>query len=463
MSTLRSAAGLRGLCVALLAAVVLASFVVFGDLSLIPIRLHALAFVVMPFVMWGGIQFGVAGASLSVFVIATIATILTALGSGPFSLNTPFVNAALLDVLFAVLAVSGLALGAVIAEREHAEDEREHLVREQVEAEARLKLAAIVEASDDSIVSESLDGRVLSWNRAAMRMFGVDEARAIGQPVAAVVPVELCGYEKAIVQAFTDGADVLRFEGERTGTDGSKTYLSTVVSPLRDVSGELIGISRTIRDVSEQKRAEEVLSVVNRRLIEAQEQERARIARELHDDISQQLAVLAWSLTGQPDELRAQAADIVASVQALSRELHPSRIELIGLAAGLEAFCSEFGAKKSVTIAFESAVVPTHFPADVSLALFRVAQEALHNAVKHSGVTHFSVRLWMTHRWLHLMVEEAGAGFDVHEAKKSARGIGLVTMAERIKLIGGQLAIESGRSGTRVHARAPLTPPLATA
>src|SRR5262249_12944970 len=99
--------------------------VIFGDLPLFPIRLPALAFSVLPFVMWGPIAFGIAGAALSVFLTAAIATILTALGSGPFTGNTPFVNALLLDVLFAVLAISGLTLAAVIAEREKAESHRD--------------------------------------------------------------------------------------------------------------------------------------------------------------------------------------------------------------------------------------------------------------------------------------------------------------------------------------------------
>ena len=116
-----------------------ACFIVFGDLSLIPIQLHVLAFAVLPFVMWAAISFGIGGASLAVFTIATTATIATAFGLGPFAGSSSFTNAVLLDVLFAVLAVSGLSLGAVIAERERAKDDREALVREQAANETRLR------------------------------------------------------------------------------------------------------------------------------------------------------------------------------------------------------------------------------------------------------------------------------------------------------------------------------------
>ena len=136
---------------ALLALLTLACLIVFGDLQLIPVRLHVMAFAVLPFVMWAAIDFGIGGASLSVFLVATVATLATAFGHGPFAAHSPFINAVLLDVLFAVLSVSGLALGAVIAERERAISDREQLIREQTAAEARLRLAShrrIVERCD---------------------------------------------------------------------------------------------------------------------------------------------------------------------------------------------------------------------------------------------------------------------------------------------------------------------------
>ena len=178
---------------ALLTLLTAACFIVFGDLDLIPIRLHVLAFAVLPFVMWAAIDFGIGGASLSVFLVATMATLATAFGFGPFAANSSFINAVLLDVLFAVLSVSGLALGAVIAERERAKSDREQLIREQTAAEARLRLAAIVESSNDAIFSKNLDGIVLSWNAAAQRIFGFSEAEVVGQPAAILLPPELRG------------------------------------------------------------------------------------------------------------------------------------------------------------------------------------------------------------------------------------------------------------------------------
>src|SRR5205814_10403253 len=123
-------------------------------------KLHVLAFAVLPFVMWAAIRFGVSGAALSTLFVATIATVETALGSGPFAQNIPFTNAVLLDVFFAVLSVSVVILAAFSAEREQGEREREQLVRKHAAMEARLRLATIVESSDDAIIGEGIDGIV---------------------------------------------------------------------------------------------------------------------------------------------------------------------------------------------------------------------------------------------------------------------------------------------------------------
>jgi PAS domain S-box-containing protein len=442
-------------------------FIVFGDLDVFPIRLHVLAFAVLPFVMWAAIDFGIAGASLSVFLIATIATIATAYGFGPFAQSSSFSNAVLLDVLFAVLSVSGLVLGAVIAERERAKSDREQLIREQTAVETRVRLAAIIDSSHDAIFSKDLDGIVLSWNSAAQRIFGFSEAEVVGQPGAILLPPELEDEENRLFQRFRAGERIDRYKTMRVTKAGRTVNVSLTLTPLLDSAGRLVAVAEIARDVTEQDLAERAVSTLSSRLINAQEQERARIARELHDDIGQRLALLAIELTrfseaapgrlhGQVTHLKDQAVGIATGIQALAHELHSSKLELLGIATAMEGFCHEFSDQTHVEIDFATRDVPDDLPSDISLCLFRVLQEALHNAAKHSGVLQFEVRLTGTADEIHLVVSDTGKGFDL-DAAKAGRGLGLVSMGERLKLVGGDVVIEThpGR-GTRIHAGAPF-------
>ena len=224
-----------------------------------------------------------------------------------------------------------------------------------------------------------------------------------------------------------------------------------------------------MRDISGQKRAHEALSRVIRKLITAQEDERLRIARALHDDIGQRLAVLGLELarvtkdspgslgaSGLAVDLQRQVSEIARDVQALSHKLHSSKLTLLGIAAGVRVFCDEFADQQNVRIDCETNDITRQLPSNVSLTLFRILQEALHNSVKHAGVPHCRVRLWEADGWVHLVVGDDGAGFDV-EAARTGDGIGLISMEERLKLVDGILTITSRpQQGTDIYARVPL-------
>jgi PAS domain S-box-containing protein len=241
-------------------------------------------------------------------------------------------------------------------------------------------------------------------------------------------------------------------------------------------AGELIQIESepcilsVIADITERKLAEEALSGMSRKLIEAQEQERTRVARELHDDIGQRLAMLAIDLErlqqnpvvlsaearSRVEELQKRASELSTDIQSMSHELHSSKLEYLGIVAAMKSFTKEFGAQQNLEIDFQSHDLPSPVPADISLCLFRVLQEALHNSAKHSGVRRFAVRLWGTSDEIHLTVMDAGIGFN-REAAKTGRGLGLVSMKERLKLVNGTLSIDTQpKRGTTIHARVPL-------
>ena len=218
--------------------------------------------------------------------------------------------------------------------------------------------------------------------------------------------------------------------------------------------------------------ANEARSTVNRRLIDAEERERTRIARELHDDINQRMALLAMNLdkltqgsVDQPTELRQQIAeirnqvrDLGKDINAVSHRLHSSKLEILGLASAAASLCSELSDRQEVEIEFHSENIPTGLPEETSICLFRVLQEALQNAISHSGSRKFQVSLKGDSIGIELLVHDSGTGFDPEEAVKG-RGLGLTSMRERLKLVSGDLSIDSEPPrGTTVRARVPHTP-----
>jgi len=234
---------------------------------------------------------------------------------------------------------------------------------------------------------------------------------------------------------------------------------------LMDESGEPSRMLGVNIDITERKKAEEALSGMTRKLVQAQEQERTRIARELHDDINQRLAMLSVELEqlkedpaeieSRVQELRQQASKISDDVQALSHDLHSSQLEYLGAVGGMKSWCKEFAERQKMEIDFRSEV-STPLPFEIGLCLFRVLQEALHNSVKHSQVKRFEVQLKEQSNEVHLVVSDSGMGFDV-EAAREGPGLGLTSMQERVRLMNGTIAIESAMMrGTTIQARIPF-------
>jgi PAS domain S-box-containing protein len=241
-------------------------------------------------------------------------------------------------------------------------------------------------------------------------------------------------------------------------------------------SAELIEVSGKQRvlsvaaDITERKMAEEALTGVSRKLIEAQEAERTHIARELHDDINQRLAMLAINLKSVKQDLSfseaktshrieeacVQVSRLENDIQALSHRLHSSGLEYLGLEAAVTGFCRELSERQTLSIPVRFDGVPQTLPHEVSLCLFRVLQEAVHNAVKYSGVREFEVSLTGGANEIELSVHDSGIGFDP-EAAGRRHGLGLTSMRERLRLVNGQLSVESKpQHGTIIRARVPL-------
>jgi PAS domain S-box-containing protein len=310
------------------------------------------------------------------------------------------------------------------------------------------------------------------WSQEMFRILGYDPEKT--KPsfplfLARVHPEDRLHVEQAVKEE-TEGLDATVASDYRIVLpDGTVRRLHAIAHPVTNEAGEVVEVIGTSMDVTERKLAEEALATVSQRLIEAQEKERTRIARELHDDISQRLALLAIrldqvglhvppALRQKIEETRNEVQDLAQDAQTLSHRLHSSNLEHLGLAAAANSFCKELSDRHQVEIDFRCQNVPGTLSQERSLCLFRVLQEALQNAIKHSGSRQFQVSLSGQSNEVELLVCDLGIGFDPQEALKG-QGLGLTSMKERLKLINGNLFIDSQPSrGTTLRACVPLAP-----
>jgi len=257
--------------------------------------------------------------------------------------------------------------------------------------------------------------------------------------------------------------------------DGEYRWLLGHGVPRYDERGTFLGYIGGAIDLTEYRRAQEALRDLSGRLIGAQEQERARIGRELHDNVSQRLALLAMRIdvlrnnvpAGAEDtdaglaSLSTATSDISREVHALSHRLHSIKLEALGLVSALRAHCRELS-QHGIHVRFSAANVQNRLPSDIALCLFRVAQEALANVVQHSGVTDARVELSGGTNEIVLRVADGGRGFD---PAGPSDGLGLTSMRERVRLLGGSIAVNSRPNGgtvVEVQVAIPAATPSAT-
>ncbi len=717
--------------------VILVAFctLVFNDLPIVPVRM--MSFAILPIVIWAAVRFGVSGAAFSMCVVATVATVETALGSGPFTVNTPFMRAVQLDAFFTAFSLTGLTLATLYSERERAENERAQSLRKQVAMEVRLQNEECLRASEERLrlaqhaarigtferdlrtglvtwstelelmyglspgefdgttttffeklihpedrgrvkellssglktgqptkgewrviwpdgsvhwiaahwqvlrnesgepvrtvgvnmdvterklaegrlreYEEAVEGaedmigvidrqyRFLLANRQYLKMRNLTREQVVGHFIPEVLtkeifetvlkpkldecfkgkvvryetkfshptagerdlllsyfPIEgvngvdrvacilhditdrkraeeallemnrmleaqgsLLRSQEELLRVFVKSVPVavamldrelrylqvsdrwcsdnsveasallgrtrealpemperwkevnrralqgetLRADEERWESGGRTRWARWEVRPWRNADGTVGGILVFAEDITRRKQLEEELFSMSQKLIESQEQERARIGRELHDDINQRLAMLSLELEQlqenpseiQPrvEELRRQMAEVSNDVQALSHDLHSSKLEYLGVVAGMKSWCKEFAERQRMQIDFKSAV-PSAVPIQIGLTLFRVLQEALHNVIKHSGARQVEVQLQEDSSEIHLIICDSGRGFD-SEAAFQGKGLGLTSMRERIRLVNGTISIESKQNGgTTIYVCVPL-------
>jgi signal transduction histidine kinase len=253
--------------------------------------------------------------------------------------------------------------------------------------------------------------------------------------------------------------------------DGKYRWIVDYGVPRFESDGTFCGYIGSCVDITDRKLNAESLEELSGRLITAQEEERGRIARELHDDFSQRLALLGIGLSRlwkkRPEseeeektvvrELWNRTQEISSDVHRLSHQLHSSKLQHVGLGPALMGLCQEISEKYGIQVEFTDYGVASQLPKDVALSLFRVAQEALSNVVKHSRAKQAQVELGNANHEIQLRIVDAGPGFDVALSNTNV-GIGLVGMRERLRLVGGKLSVQSAPTrGTEILAEVPVS------
>jgi PAS domain S-box-containing protein len=388
-------------------------------------------------------------------------------------------------------------------------------ITERKQAElATASLAAIIDSCEDAIVSKNLDGVITSWNAGAERLFGYTAKEAIGHPITMIIPLDRRSEETIILARLRQGDRIDHFDTIRLRKDGTELEISLTISPIRDGAGKIIGASKIARDIGARKRAErelheseqrfrtladaldtqvqfrtqelrrrnaeilqqsDQLRDLSGRLMATQDEERRRIARDLHDSAGQNLSVLAMTLARIEDEAKRDPAKLSETVkdareliEALSQEirttsylLHPPMLDEFGLASALGLYLEGLQQRSGLSIELN---IPSDFgrlAPEVELAIFRLVQECLTNIHRHSGSKTAVIRIIREPYKIYAEVQDHGKGmsperFAEVQSQGTGVGVGIRGMRERVRQAHGELTVDSNALGTTITAIFPV-------
>lgn len=373
-------------------------------------------------------------------------------------------------------------------------------------ASSRSLLAAIVDSSDDAIISKNLDGVITSWNHGAQRIFGWTSQEAVGQPITLITPPELHDQEIDILTRVAGGERIDHFETFRMTKLGKRVDVALTISPVRGQGRRIVGASKIARDITERKLVEEQLRAardhleqrvaertvelqeknvelvkqteivrdLSARLLQLQDEERRRIARELHDSVGQLLSAVNLNISNvarEKDKLSPEAEKCVEETARLVEQslletrtisylLHPPLLDEVGLQSAIRWFAEGFSQRSKIKVSLEMASDFDRLASDLELAIFRIVQECLTNIHRHSGSPTARIRLALQHGSAYLEVSDEGKGISLEKQlalnTSGSLGVGFRGMRERIRQLGGTLQLQSNENGTTVAATLPV-------
>ena len=353
------------------------------------------------------------------------------------------------------------------------------------------RLAAIVEHSDDAMISKTLDGTIMTWNKGAEHLFGYKAEEAIGQNITLLIPTERLSEEAMILEQLGRGERIEHFETVRMHKGGALLDVSLTISPIKDANGRIVGASKVARNIGERKRAEQALRdahdhlevLVEQRtasvrklsaeIIRAQDEERRRISRELHDSVGQLLAHAKMSLEGLKRNIHTDKEataighvveildDCLMETRTISHLLHPPLLDEVGFVFAANWFIESFSRRSGIQVNADIPRELPRWPSVVELVLFRILQESLTNIHRHAHAQTVDVQVHSGASEVSLDVRDNGSGMSPELLERirtnGGGGVGLNGMRERVRELEGRLEIQSDAGGTSIRVSLPVS------
>lgn len=328
---------------------------------------------------------------------------------------------------------------------------------------------ALLNATTDAVVLLDANGVILDVNETYAKRFQKNKGEMLGLCIWYLLPPGVTEARMVNVKKVFETGRPVRMLDERHGT-----WNDTNIYPVRNAHGEVTRVAVFVRDVTERKQAEEHIRILTQQMIKAQEDERQRIARDLHDNVAQDLSLLKIGcetlFDGQPSmpvEIMEKASELsevlqrsITAVRNMAYDLRPPGLDQLGLVRTVYQYCEEISETSQISIDFSAAGLDDlKLPVDLEINLYRLIQEALRNINKHADATSVSIRMVASFPWIILRIEDNGQGFDVRKRMVEAfaeKRMGLRSMQERVSLLNGKMRIKSRpKEGTKIFIEVP--------